>query len=71
MIHDMVKTVSVSYDKFLKVGDTPADILEGKNAGVMTAAILSGTISREIIEKANPDFIIMRLADLKPILLAI
>jgi pyrophosphatase PpaX len=71
MIHDMIETVSVPYDKFLKVGDTPVDILEAKNAGVASAAILSGTISREIIEKANPDFIINRLADLKPILLAI
>jgi phosphonoacetaldehyde hydrolase len=71
MIHDMIKTVSVSYDKFLKVGDTPADILEGKNAGVVSAALLSGTIGREMIEKANPDFIIKRLIDLKAILSAI
>ena len=71
MIHDMIKSISVSYDKFMKVGDTPADILEGKNAGVRTTAILSGTVSRDIVEKANPDYIIKRLADLKPILSSI
>ncbi|MGZ8518400.1 MAG: HAD family hydrolase [Chitinophagaceae bacterium] len=42
MILDMLKKFSLQKEQFLKVGDTVADILEGKNAGVKTAAILSG-----------------------------
>lgn len=66
MIFDMMKTIGIS-DKtsFLKVGDTVADVQEGKNAGVITVALLSGTQQRSDIEKANPDFIINSLTELK------
>ena len=65
MIFDMMKAVHVySPDEFLKVGDTTADILEGKNAKVRTAAILTGTQSDEILRSAGPDFIINKLGDL-------
>jgi pyrophosphatase PpaX len=64
MIFDMMKAMNVSADKFLKVGDTTTDILEGKNANVKTAAILSGTQSEEILRKAQPDFILNNMKDL-------
>lgn len=51
--------------EFMKVGDTVADIQEGKNAGVITVAILAGTQSKEALEGAGPDFIIGDLSELK------
>lgn len=46
----------------LKVGDTVADIEEGRNAGVWTAAVLTGTQSREVLQAAGPDFILASVA---------
>ena len=37
-----------------QVGDTGADIEEGKAAGCWTIAVLTGTQSREKLEAANP-----------------
>lgn len=68
MITDMLKKFRLDKEEFLKVGDTVADILEGKNAGVKTAAILAGTQDEKEIRKQNPDFIICELTELKQIL---
>jgi phosphonoacetaldehyde hydrolase len=67
MILDMMKKFGIKNSEFLKVGDTVADIREGKNANVFTAAILSGTQDKNEIMKANPDFTIISLRDLKDI----
>lgn len=50
--------------KVLKVGDTVMDIREGKNAGVLTAAVRTGTQSREDLAAAEPDFILGSVRDL-------
>jgi phosphonatase-like hydrolase len=52
----------------IKVGDTVADIEEGKNAGVLTAGILSGTQSKQELAAANPDFLIHHLRELEKII---
>jgi phosphonoacetaldehyde hydrolase len=67
MIFSMVKQFNLSNEHFLKVGDTVADILEGKNAGVKTVAILSGTQDLEEINSYFPDFTIQKLEELKEI----
>ena len=68
MIYDMMaKLILSNRNEFLKVGDTVADIEEGKNAGVMTAALLAGTQSKEALVKAQPDFMLEELTDLKGI----
>lgn len=64
MIFDMMKSMDVKADEFLKVGDTTTDILEGKNAKVKTAAILSGTQPEELLRNAQPDFILNSLKEL-------
>jgi phosphonoacetaldehyde hydrolase len=64
MILDMMKTKKISPSVFLKVGDTVADIREGKNANVLTAAILSGTADEKELATERPDFIIRSLTDL-------
>ena len=68
MIMDMLKKFRLQKNQFLKVGDTIADILEGKNAGVKTVAVLSGTQDEKEIIKQKPDFIIHHLVELKEIL---
>jgi phosphoglycolate phosphatase-like HAD superfamily hydrolase len=67
MILDMMKKFNIKNSEFLKVGDTVADIQEGKNANVLTAAIFSGTQEKNEILKANPDFTISSLRDLKDV----
>jgi phosphonoacetaldehyde hydrolase len=64
MIFDMMKSMNVSAGEFLKVGDTTTDILEGKNARVKTAAILSGTQPEEVLRKVKPDFILNNMEEL-------
>ena len=54
--------------KILKVGDTIVDIQEGKNAGVKTAGVLTGTQKKEELEKFNPDYILNDIRELLLIL---
>ena len=69
MIFDMMNKINITdTNKILKVGDTVADIQEGKNAKVLTAAILSGTHPESILLKEKPDFILTTLFDLKKII---
>jgi len=62
-----MRKYSLQPDELLKVGDTVADIQEGKNAGVVTAAILAGTQANELLRAENPDFLIEELMELKPL----
>lgn len=45
----------------LKIGDTVTDVEEGKNAGVLTGVILSGTQPGWKLEAAEPDFVFSNL----------
>lgn len=68
MIFDMMNKLSVlDKGEFLKVGDTVADIEEGKNAKVLTAVILSGTQSKDDLLNAAPDYVLNSLIDIKKI----
>ena len=67
MILAMLKEYNLRPNEFLKVGDTIADIQEGKNAKVMTAVILSGTQDEKEIASQRPDFIIRSLNELRNI----
>jgi phosphonatase-like hydrolase len=67
MIFGMLKMFSLDPLSLLKVGDTAADIDEGKNAGVITAAIASGTQPVDELLKHKPDHLIFRLSELKTI----
>jgi phosphonoacetaldehyde hydrolase len=65
MITDMMnRTGSKGGASFLKLGDTVADIQEGKNAGVLTAVILSGSQSKEELMRENPDYILTELTEI-------
>jgi phosphonoacetaldehyde hydrolase len=68
MIFDMCKKFQMEAGQLLKVGDTVADIEEGKNAGSITAAVLVGTQSDSTLQKAKPDFNLRSLSDVVNIL---
>jgi phosphoglycolate phosphatase-like HAD superfamily hydrolase len=68
MIFDMMKKLKVKADQFLKVGDTIADIQEGKNAGVKTVVLLSGTQPEKDLMAQSPDFAIHSLQELVAII---
>jgi len=69
MIFDMMNKLGIkNKSSIIKVGDTIADIQEGKNAGVNTVALLSGTQTRSDVENANPNFIINSLQEVKNII---
>ena len=69
MIFDMMKNLGIVDPKeVLKVGDTIADIQEGKNAGCLTAVVLSGTQEKEKLVKENPDFVLTSLTDILSLL---
>ncbi len=64
MIFDFMHKLKITNPKqVFKIGDTVADIQEGKNANVITVAILAGTQTKEELEKEKPDFIFDNLPD--------
>jgi phosphonatase-like hydrolase len=52
----------------VKVGDTLMDILEGKNAGVHTVGVLTGTQTREDLEVGKPEVILDSVRELPRLL---
>lgn len=59
MINDAMQKLKLeTRDTILKVGDTVVDIQEGKNAGVKTVGVLTGTQSKAELEQQKPDYII-------------
>ncbi len=64
MILDMIKSLKLQGgSNFLKVGDTVADVMEGKNADVKTAAVLSGTQTASKLSEANPDYLLDKIEE--------
>lgn len=49
----------------IKIGDSIADIKEGKNAGCNTVAVLSGAGHVQDLSKEKPDFILNSIMDLR------
>jgi phosphonatase-like hydrolase len=68
MIFDMMRKLHLQPIEVLKVGDTLADIQEGKNAQVKTAVILAGTQPDNVLKDQNPDFIIRSLSEIKQLI---
>lgn len=50
------------------IGDSPTDIEAGKRACVLTCGVSYGYRGRDVILKAEPDFIIDSLLELKEII---
>ena len=53
----------------IKIGDTPVDIEEGRNAGCrLVIAMTTGATTREVLEAGNPSHILNQLSDIPAIL---
>ena len=69
MIQEAMKCCGITNPRsVVKIGDTKADIDEGKNAGCWTVAVLTGTQTLEFISGNNPDFIINSVRDFPDLL---
>jgi len=65
--------LKVKPDEAIVVGDTPVDIIAGKRSGALTAAVLSGVASRDILErdileKEEPEAIVDWVGDIPSLL---
>lgn len=49
----------------LFVGDSPFDVIAGREAGVRTAAALWGPFPREVLEEAGPDYFVRTIAEIR------
>lgn len=69
MILNMMELLGITDKRvFVKVGDTLADIEEGKNGGVKTIGVLSGTQSKTTLEQGKPDFLINQIKEVEDII---
>lgn len=59
-----VKNLGVRPEHALMVGDSPVDILSGKNAGVQTAAVAWSLKGAETLGTYEPDYILQDMTDL-------
>jgi phosphoglycolate phosphatase-like HAD superfamily hydrolase len=62
-VEHVIRAQNTLPEQIAFVGDEPADIILGRDAGVTTIA-KTGTYSREDLTKVNPDYIIASLSDL-------
>jgi phosphonatase-like hydrolase len=67
--HLMLKLGVSDPQRIAKVGDTPADLLEGKNAGCgLVVGVTKGSSSREQLERFPHDYLIGSVAELPELL---
>lgn len=64
----ILNILNVSAGQCLMVGDSELDILCGKNAGTLTAAVTYGYRNKEDLKKYNPDYMIDDILSIKTIL---
>jgi phosphoglycolate phosphatase-like HAD superfamily hydrolase len=60
--------MKVNPERVLAIGDSPLDILAGKEAGTLTIGVLSGIGSRLQLEAESPTAIADDLSQVLPIL---
>lgn len=58
MISKVVEQLGVRIDEVIHVGDTIYDVMAAQQAGVKSIAITGGAHGRELLESANPDYLI-------------
>ena len=65
MIHDAMQQFSITDGlAVVKIGDTVVDIQEGKNAGALTVAVLTGSQTEPQLRAAGPDYILSSIREL-------
>lgn len=68
VIHEILEKHNFNKEETAYVGDMTHDIDAGKHGNVKTIAVLTGYQSKTKLEKANPDYIINNLAELKQLI---
>ncbi len=73
LVHIAVQKAEQQYgfhaaDNVFLFGDTPKDILAGKEAGVITVGVASGIYSKEDLKNAAADYVVDNLQDTKAIM---
>jgi phosphoglycolate phosphatase len=68
IIYKILSDQSWDRAQTLMVGDTDNDIEAGRRAGIRTCGVTYGSLSKEQIQKQNPDFVIDSLPELLPLL---
>lgn len=64
MINHALKTMDADPVETIMIGDTLADIISGKNAGVWTCAVGGGFAPLEELRAAGPDLVVEKLSEL-------
>ena len=64
-IHLALRKIQLSPQECMLVGDSAADILAGKNAGLLTGAALWGSETWGDPRTANPDFLFSNVDELR------
>jgi phosphoglycolate phosphatase len=60
----VMRSLQISGDEAVMVGDHVLDILAGKKVGMKTVGVLTGYIKREEFEKAGADYILKNVAEI-------
>ncbi|MBX2875118.1 MAG: HAD-IA family hydrolase [Saprospiraceae bacterium] len=69
MIDLICQQLDIPAEQSIKIGDSAIDIDEGRSAGVKWAiGVTTGAQTRQLIEKASPDYILDDMLELLPIL---
>ena len=67
LILETAKQMKVNPKDCVYIGDSPTDIIAGREAGCLTIAVLTGANNLEKMSRENPDFIIENLTYFKVI----
>ncbi|MBN1546158.1 MAG: HAD family hydrolase [Syntrophaceae bacterium] len=63
----ILSLLNIAPGQALMVGDHPIDVRIGREVGTATAAVLTGTGGEDELRKANPDFLLQRVLEVKDI----
>ncbi|QEK11338.1 pyrophosphatase PpaX [Crassaminicella thermophila] len=59
-----LKELDIEVDEAIMVGDSPFDVLCGKNAGIISVAVAWSALPREIYMQHNPDYVVDSMEEL-------
>jgi len=64
----ILSLLNIPARRCLMVGDHPIDVQIGKNLGALTAAVLTGTGKHEDFKRAQPDFLLHNVLEIRDVI---
>lgn len=64
MVNNVIKDLNIEKAECIFVGDSDTDIITAKNTGLKSIGVLWGFRDREVLEKAEADFVISHTEDI-------